>query len=118
MPFDSHSKVAKKPSCPPGALQDVWAEILTTTERQDCSTCNTAGCVLQDAEQGTRTHGIVTGVKEYGVFVALWGGLKGLAHSSELGLAPGQTPQDSFQEGQVSASLELCLQCWHAVWVN
>ena len=72
--------------------------------------------VLQDAEPGTRTHGIVTGVKEYGVFVALWGGLKGLAHSSELGLAPGQTPQDSFQEGQVSTSLELCLQCWHAVW--
>ena len=58
--------------------------------------------LLQDAEPGTRTHGIVTGVKEYGVFVALWGGLKGLAHSSELGLAPGQTPPDSFQEGQVS----------------
>ena len=61
-----------------------------------------SSCVLQDAEPGTRTHGIVTGVKEYGVFVALWGGLKGLAHSSELGLAPGQTPEDSFQEGQVS----------------
>ena len=72
-------------------------------------------CVVQDAEPGTRTHGIVTGVKEYGVFVALWGGLKGLAHSSELGLAPGQTPQDSFQEGQVSTCLGLCLQCWHTV---
>lgn len=66
--------------------------------------------VLQDAEPGTRTHGIVTGVKEYGVFVALWGGLKGLAHSSELGLPPGQTPPDGFQEGQVSLSLKHCLR--------
>lgn len=44
------------------------------------------------------------------MFVALWGGLKGLAHSSELGLPPGQTPPDGFQEGQVSLCLKHCLR--------
>ena len=60
----------------------------------------------------------MTGVKDYGVFVALWGGLKGLAHGSELGLAPGQTPQDSFQEGQVQTLSLVTLDAGHELHIS
>ncbi|KAK9823324.1 hypothetical protein WJX72_001906 [[Myrmecia] bisecta] len=56
---------------------------------------------IQDAVVGARSHGTVTGVTEVGVFVAFCNGLKGLAHSSELGLAPGQKPTECFEVGQV-----------------
>ena len=54
----------------------------------------------QAAEPGTRTHGWVTGVQEYGVFVSLYNNVRGLIHVSELGLSAGQSPSDVYREGQ------------------
>ncbi len=56
---------------------------------------------LEDAAVGARAHGAVTGVQPYGVFVAFYGGVAGLARAEELGLAPGQAPADAFAVGQV-----------------
>lgn len=56
---------------------------------------------LQDAEAGIRSHGYITGIKPYGIFVSFFGGMKGLAHTAELPLAPDQTPKDAYQAGQV-----------------
>ena len=50
---------------------------------------------------GARAHGSVTGVQEYGVFVAFCGGVRGLAPISELGLEPGQDPAKHFAMGKV-----------------
>ena len=50
---------------------------------------------------GARAHGSVTGVQEYGVFVAFCGGVRGLAPVSELGLQPGQAPGKHFAVGKV-----------------
>lgn len=47
-----------------------------------------------------RTHGWVTGVQEYGVFVSFYDNVRGLIHVSELGLTAGQTPSDVYREGQ------------------
>jgi rRNA biogenesis protein RRP5 len=54
-----------------------------------------------DAPAGTAAHGFVTGVQPYGVFVAFYGQLRGLAHVSHLGLEGGQAPADAFAPGQV-----------------
>jgi len=56
---------------------------------------------LDDAAPGTTTHGVVTGVEPYGVFVQLYGNLRGLAGLQDLGLAADQTPQEAFAVGQV-----------------
>ena len=57
---------------------------------------------MEDATRagGATTHGVVTGVEPYGVFVSLYGALRGLAGAQDLGLAPGQTPTEAFQVGQ------------------
>ena len=56
---------------------------------------------IEDAIPGSVTHGVVTGVNEYGVFVSLYGDLKGLAGTSDLGLLRDQKPTDAFGVGQV-----------------
>ena len=56
---------------------------------------------VEDAIPGSVTHGVVTGVNEYGVFVSLYGDLKGLAGTSDLGLLRDQKPMDAFGVGQV-----------------
>jgi rRNA biogenesis protein RRP5 len=50
---------------------------------------------------GTVTHGYVTGLEHYGVFVSFYGGRKGLARLADLGLAQDQTPNDAFALHQV-----------------
>lgn len=50
---------------------------------------------------GTVTHGYVTGLEHYGVFVSFYGGCKGLARLADLGLAQDQTPNDAFALHQV-----------------
>ena len=55
----------------------------------------------QDAKPGLRSHGYITGIKPYGIFVSFYGGMKGLAHTAELPLAPNQTPKDAYKVGQV-----------------
>ena len=56
---------------------------------------------IEDAVPGSVTHGVVTGVNEYGVFVSLYGDLKGLAGLNDLGLLRDQKPSDAFGVGQV-----------------
>ena len=56
--------------------------------------------LLQDAIPGSRSHGYVTGITDYGVFVGFYGGLKGLVHAKELD----GKPQDCFETGQVCTS--------------
>ena len=51
--------------------------------------------------QGTLSHGVVTGVEDYGIFVLFCGGVKGLAHVTELGLSDGEDPKRCFDVGQV-----------------
>ncbi|KAL0048743.1 hypothetical protein WJX82_009925 [Trebouxia sp. C0006] len=56
---------------------------------------------FQDAEPGVQSHGYITGIKPYGIFVSFFGGMKGLAHTAELPLAPTQAAKDAYQVGQV-----------------
>ena len=56
---------------------------------------------LEDALPGAVTHGVVTGVNEYGVFISLYGDLRGLANVNDLGLLSDQKPSDAFGVGQV-----------------
>ena len=56
---------------------------------------------LADAAPGATSHGVVTGVEPYGVFVQLWGNVRGLAGLQNLGLAADQTPAEAFAPGQV-----------------
>lgn len=57
--------------------------------------------LLQGLEVGQRAHGYVTGVKDYGVFIAFCGGVNGLAPQSELGLEPDQDAATQFPVGKV-----------------
>lgn len=56
--------------------------------------------LLQSLEVGQRAHGYVTGAKDYGVFVAFCGGVKGLVPLTELGLEPNQDPSTQFPVGK------------------
>lgn len=64
---------------------------------------------LQDAAPGIASHGYITGVKPYGIFVSFCGGIKGLAHTAELPLAPDQKPADAYKVGQVLTLMVLPL---------
>ncbi|KAG2446158.1 hypothetical protein HXX76_000753 [Chlamydomonas incerta] len=57
---------------------------------------------LESAVAGGRYSGLVTGFHDrLGVFVTFFGGVVGAAPAAELGLQPGQAPQDVFSVGQV-----------------
>ena len=56
---------------------------------------------MQNLKIGQRAHGYVTGAKDYGVFVAFCGGVKGLVPLAELGLEPNQDPNTHFPLGKV-----------------
>jgi len=53
---------------------------------------------LRSLKQGQKCKGIVTQVREYGLFVDI-GGVEGLVHQSELSFAFGAKPQDVAQLG-------------------
>ena len=57
-------------------------------------------CSVADASPGQVAHGCITGIQAYGVFVAFFGDVKGLAHARHCGLAPGQSLQDAFRVGE------------------
>ena len=62
---------------------------------------------MQDAMPGVRSHGCGDGRPDYGLFISFFGGVSGLAHSSQLGLAPEQSPTEAFK-----VCLEdICLWC-------
>ena len=56
-------------------------------------------CSVSDASPGQVAHGCITGIQAYGVFVAFFGDVRGLAHARHCGLAPGQALQDAFRVG-------------------
>jgi rRNA biogenesis protein RRP5 len=56
-------------------------------------------CSVADASPGQVAHGCITGIQAYGVFVAFFGDVRGLAHARHCGLAPGQSLQDAFRVG-------------------
>lgn len=57
--------------------------------------------VFSCTSPGLKTHGVVTGVKEFGVFVSFYGGVSGMAPVSELGLPAGTSPTTVYSPGQV-----------------
>ena len=63
--------------------------------------CASDNTLLQGLEAGHRAHGYVTGVKDYGVFIAFCGGVKGLVPQAELGLEPNQDATTHFPNGKV-----------------
>ena len=69
--------------------------------------CASDNTLLQDLEVGQRAHGYVTGVKDYGVFIAFCGGVKGLAPQAELGLEPDQNATTQFPNGKVGINSRL-----------
>eukprot|EP00850_Spirogloea_muscicola_P009207 SM000051S17567 [mRNA] locus=s51:399348:414396:+ [translate_table: standard] len=56
---------------------------------------------IEDAKEGVVSHGVLTGVKDYGCFVSFYNNVKGLAHRSELGLDADSLPSKAFEVGQV-----------------
>jgi rRNA biogenesis protein RRP5 len=58
-------------------------------------------CSLNMKLQDTVSHGVVTGIESYGLFVQFCGGVKGLAHVSELGLSANESAESCFDIGQV-----------------
>lgn len=63
--------------------------------------CASDNTLLQGLEAGHRAHGYVTGVKDYGVFIAFCGAVKGLVPQAELGLEPNQDATTHFPNGKV-----------------
>lgn len=49
---------------------------------------------------GSRAHGVVTGMQEYGVFLSFFGGVSGLVGAKDCGLPEGQRLGDAFALGQ------------------
>ena len=57
---------------------------------------------LAQASPGLRAHGVIAGVKDFGLFVTFYGGLSGLLHSSQLGIEEGGKPSEAgYSVGQV-----------------
>ena len=69
--------------------------------------CASDNTLLQGLEAGQRAHGYVTGVKDYGVFIAFCGGVKGLAPQAELGLEPNLDATTQFPNGKVGLNSRL-----------
>jgi polyribonucleotide nucleotidyltransferase len=55
--------------------------------------------LTDEPEVGRVYRGVVTGVKEFGVFVRLFEGIEGLVHASELAQGPIQDPSQVAAEG-------------------
>ncbi|GAX80532.1 hypothetical protein CEUSTIGMA_g7970.t1 [Chlamydomonas eustigma] len=64
----------------------------------------------QQLAPGLRTHGMITGVQDYGVFVSFYGGISGLAHVGELGLPDGVKPAQMYNVGQVVKAIVLAIE--------
>lgn len=61
----------------------------------------TAAGAAQEAEVGARAHAVVTGIKDYGVFLRFYGDLKALAPLRELSLGTEQDPAKVYSLGQI-----------------
>ena len=56
---------------------------------------------IEDAKAGMRTHGVVSGIKDNGIFVTFFNDISGFVGLDELGLTSDQTPQNAFTVGQI-----------------
>ena len=56
---------------------------------------------LDDVSTGMKSHGVVTGVRDDGIFVTFYNNMSGLVPESQLGLKASQSPHDAFSVGQV-----------------
>lgn len=56
---------------------------------------------MSDATPGMVAHGYISGFKPYGLFVTFFGGVRGLVHRTELGLAAKDKAEDFYTLGQV-----------------
>ena len=75
----------------------VEKKIVLTMKKQLCKPDSPIIATLADAEVGKRTYGVVTGLKDFGLFVAFFGGTTGLVRTSDLGLKDGESPDECFQ---------------------
>lgn len=79
---------ARVVSCDPAARK-----VVLTMKKQLLKTDLPAITCLDDAKAGTRAYGVVTGIKDYGVFVSFFGGVTGLIRTADLGLKPSEDPK-------------------------
>jgi len=56
---------------------------------------------IEDAKAGMRSHGVVSGIKDNGIFVTFFNDISGLVGLDDLGLTSDQTPQNAFTVGQI-----------------
>ena len=56
---------------------------------------------LEDISVGMKSHGVVTGVRDDGIFVTFYNNMSGMIGESQLGLKSSQSPQDAFSVGQI-----------------
>eukprot|EP00963_Diacronema_lutheri_P007157 scaffold626_cov337-Pavlova_lutheri.AAC.42 len=56
---------------------------------------------MSDASPGMLAHGYISAFKPYGLFVTFFGGVRGLVHTSELGIGAKDKSEDFFRLGQV-----------------
>ena len=56
---------------------------------------------FEDASTGIRSHGVVTGIREKGIYVTFFNNFFGFIGKDHLGIKTSQSPQDAFTVGQV-----------------
>ncbi len=56
---------------------------------------------LSDVSAGMKSHGVVTGIRDDGIFVTFYNNMSGLIGESQLGLKSSQSPHDAFTVGQI-----------------
>jgi rRNA biogenesis protein RRP5 len=56
---------------------------------------------LSDVSAGMKSHGVVTGIRDDGIFVTFYNSMSGMIGESQLGLKSSQSPHDAFSVGQI-----------------
>lgn len=56
---------------------------------------------IKDASAGMKSYGVVTGIKDHGIFVTFFNCLSGLIGNDHLGIKSSETPHDVFTLGQI-----------------
>ncbi len=56
---------------------------------------------LADVSAGMKSHGVVTGIRDDGIFVTFYNSMSGMIGESQLGLKSSQSPRDAFSVGQI-----------------
>lgn len=56
---------------------------------------------IEDASAGMKSYGVVTGIKDHGIFVTFFNCLSGLIGNDHLGIKSNETPKNVFTLGQI-----------------